>query len=683
MTQFSLAALITSVTTFLLGVFVFIYNRKSTVNKIFCLYSLSISEWSFFTALHALTASPALSLLSAKIMHIGVPFIPVLFFNFCLVMLDSYNKYKKTLVVGYFMAAIFIIVNFMTPLVILRVRPKLGYSYFMDGGALYPFLIAMFSVYAIMGLYLLLRAYLVSSGSKRNQLKYLFWGSLLGYTLGALNFLPVYNITKLPYHLGSYGIALYVAIAAYAIVRYRLMDIEIIVKKTAIFAGLFLFVSMSFVGTAFLMQEFLGDVFGANTKWVRLMFSITIITLGIRPLEKMLIKLTDRFLFQKKYDYQQTLKEASEGMTLVTNMKKLLNLIIRVVTKNIRIRNAVIFQLDEAKNKYVLRIRRGTNRKHTGYSLGQDSALVWWLKHHKEAILCDEIEDWLRSERFLRKEQQLKEKLIEIKEELCSVDGSICVPSFGKGKLIGFLILGEKLSGDIYTQEDIRLLSTLASEAAIAVENAKNFMELEKMREKERESYLQTVLALAQTVDEKDSYTHGHLEAVTHYGMRVAEELEESPEFKIDISKDDLQTALALHDIGKIGVPDAILNKNGNLNAEEWTIMKQHCEIGARIVEPIEKLKNVGKIIRHHQEKYDGTGYPDGLKGEEIPLESRIIGVVDAYHAMVSDRPYRKALLEQPALKELKNNMGTQFDPFVVGAFIKAWEKGKIKRDMS
>jgi HD-GYP domain-containing protein (c-di-GMP phosphodiesterase class II) len=137
---------------------------------------------------------------------------------------------------------------------------------------------------------------------------------------------------------------------------------------------------------------------------------------------------------------------------------------------------------------------------------------------------------------------------------------------------------------------------------------------------------------------------------------------------------------LKLHDIGKIGVPDAILHKNGNLKPDEWVVMKQHCEIGARIVEPITKLRKVGDIIKHHQEKYDGTGYPDGLKGEEIPLESRIIAVVDAYHAMVSDRPYRKALPEEVALKELKSNIGTQFDPVVVGAFVRAWEKGKIKK---
>ncbi len=120
------------------------------------------------------------------------------------------------------------------------------------------------------------------------------------------------------------------------------------------------------------------------------------------------------------------------------------------------------------------------------------------------------------------------------------------------------------------------------------------------------------------------------------------------------------------------------LSYSTGLTPEEFEIMKQHTEIGARILEPIEKLKKVGRIIRHHQEKCDGTGYPDGLRGEDIPIEARIISVVDAYHAMTSDRPYRKALPEEVALNELKSNKGTQFDPNIVDAFIKAYEKGKI-----
>lgn len=478
--------------------------------------------------------------------------------------------------------------------------------------------------------------------------------------------------------VGPVSAVIFTGFIAYAIVRHKLM--EIAAKKIFILTGIFTFMFGIFMLVNFFAQEYLVTILGSDTRFVILLLGLLLITIGIRPIERFLTKVGGRILFKHGYDYQQILKEASEGMTLVTDMKKLLNLIVRVVSKNIRVKNAAMFQLDDEKGVYILKIGRGPVRKHMGYCFDKGSVLVSWLNDNKKALLCHEAENVLRSIRFSAKQKELKAEMAGVKKELHSVNGVVCIPSFSKGRLVGFLVLGEKLSGDRYTSEDIYLLSTLANEAAIAVENAKNFMELEKLREKERESYIQTVLALAKTVDERDSYTRGHLENVSLYGMKVAEELEGSFAFKDQINRDDLRTALSLHDIGKIGVPDAILHKNGSLTSEEWIVMKQHCEIGARIVEPIEKLKNVGNIIKHHQEKYDGSGYPDGLKGEEIPLESRIIAVVDAYHAMISDRPYRKALPEEVALRELKNNIGTQFDPIVVGAFIMAWEKGKINR---
>ena len=670
---------VTGLVVLCLGIFVFIKNMKKEVNIAFALYSLSISWWCFTQIGNVYGPTLGDSWFWARIEQSGVVFIPTFFIHFVIAFLGLQKK-RKILKPCYLFSSIFALL-FPTNLLARTAERKFETINFGEPGILYPILILYFIVGTIYGLYELFRRYKTAKGNLKNQLKYLCWSSLLGYLGGSASFLLVYDISiPVLNPFGTYLVAFYVFTTAYTIVKHRLLEIEIIIKKTLIFAGMFAFVFAIFAGVTFFMQEFLITLMGDSARYAILFLSVLLITIGIRPLEKIMVHITDNILFQKKYNYQQTLREASEGMTLVTDDKKLLNLIVRVVAKNIRVRSAGIFQLDEAKDRYVLKIRRGSNRKHTGYSLSKDHALVSWLKEHKEALLYDELEDWLKSERFLSKEKGLKEKLVFIKDELGSMDGIICVPSFGKAKLVGFLVLGEKLSGDIYTQEDMHLLSTLASEAAIAVENAKNFMELEKARERERQSYIQTVLALAQTVDEKDSYTHGHLECVVYYGLQVAEELRSSSEFKGVINTEDLETALRLHDIGKIGVPDAILNKNGKLNREEWSVMKQHCEIGSRIVEPIAKLKNVGRIIKHHHEKYDGTGYPDGVKGEEIPLESRIVSVVDSYHAMVSDRPYRKALPEAVALKELRDNIGKQFDPVVVGAFVKAWEDGRIKK---
>lgn len=361
------------------------------------------------------------------------------------------------------------------------------------------------------------------------------------------------------------------------------------------------------------------------------------------------------------YNYHKTLLEASRGMTLITDTRKLLYLIVYVVKKHMKLKSACIFHYDEDNKEFILRSRRGKSKIQKGYKIGETHSLIKWLKDKKSGFSYNK-DDFKESD--------------GVRREFEKFDCAACVPSFNREKLIGFLVLGNKLSGDSYTNQELELLLTISNEAAIVIENSKNLLELQRLREREKENYFQTILALARTVDEKDAYTRGHLDEVAVYGTIVAEELINLTDANINM--EELKIALLLHDIGKIGVPDALLHKNSSLTPEEFEIMKQHTEIGARIIEPIEKLKTISKIIRHHQEKYDGTGYPDGLKGEDIPLNARIISVVDAYHAMISDRPYRKALPEETALNELKNNKGTQFDPAVVEAFIKAYEKGKI-----
>ncbi len=675
---YPILTLATAISGFAIGIFALAKQPKKKLVRIWFVLCLMIGGWNlgyYITMLGGVLKEHAL--LASKISHACGILIAALFFHFVLEFLKLDRLKKRILWLAYISCGIVSILS-LTSFVVIGLTPKLFMKYYPVGRLGYGVYIFFFLGWVVYAHKLMIQAYKQVTPHIRNQLKYFLTGTVLGFYGGANCFPLIFGYPWLPY--ASTLILIFPFTTTYAMFKYRLMEIELVIKKTLIFAGVFAFIFAVFAGVTFFTQEFLVALLGDNTRYAIFLFSVFLITLGIRPLEHFLINLTDNILFQRKYDYQKTLKEASEGMALITDMKKLLSLIARIVSKSIRIKSAAIFQLDEEKNKYVLRIRRGSVRRHSGYSLDKDDALVGWFREHKEALLYDEIEDWLRSGRFLRKEKGLRDRLIEIKEEMADLGGAICVPSFYKACLIGFLVLGEKLSGDIYTEQDIHLLSTLASEAAIAVENAKNFMEVEKLREKERESYIQTVLALAQTVDEKDSYTRGHLEDVNYYGMRVADELLESSEFNAVINKEDLDTSLHLHDIGKIGVPDAILHKNGKLTASEWEIMKQHCEIGARIVEPIAKLRNVGNIIKHHQEKYDGTGYPDGLKGEEIPLEARIISVVDAYHVMVSDRPYRKALPEGVALAELKKNIGTQFDPIVVAAFVRAWEKGNIKK---
>jgi len=230
---------------------------------------------------------------------------------------------------------------------------------------------------------------------------------------------------------------------------------------------------------------------------------------------------------------------------------------------------------------------------------------------------------------------------------------------------MGCLLVGWNISKPSLSAEVFNTLQLLAAMLVNMLERARSQAELE-------EAFLQAVTALSRALDERDHYHGDHSERLSQWSAAVARELGCS-EDEIAIIK---QAAL-LHDIGKIGIPDSILRKPGPLTEEEWEIIKQHPLIGARILRPLERLRPVAEIVEAHHERWDGSGYPRGLKGDEIPLGARIIAVVDSYGAMVDERVYRSSVGFERALQEIKRGSGTLYDPRVVDAFLRVAESFK------
>ena len=354
---------------------------------------------------------------------------------------------------------------------------------------------------------------------------------------------------------------------------------------------------------------------------------------------------------------------------------------VRFISKEIRVTGCAVYIFNKTANAYLREVYRGFKEQEISDKIDAESPLIKWLIEKKEPISYESIIGWIQGERVFPQRLMLKRTLDQIRLSMKKMGAVLCVPSFLRGEMIGFLVLGTKLSGNIYTRDDFSFLTTLANSAAVAFENARMYEELNEriaklktLYKEEHTLFLDAASAFSYAIDSKDGYTHAHSLKSSDYAIATTKELEKLIPYVNfnDAFYETLRIASLLHDVGKIGVPDKILKKQSKLTPDEHEKLKEHVIIGQKILKPIREIGDSFNIIKHHHENFDGTGYPDGLRGNGIPMASRIIAVCNAYDTMICGRPHRKPITKEGALKELEDNKGSQFDPVVVDAFIRS-----------
>jgi putative nucleotidyltransferase with HDIG domain len=247
-------------------------------------------------------------------------------------------------------------------------------------------------------------------------------------------------------------------------------------------------------------------------------------------------------------------------------------------------------------------------------------------------------------------------------------DNVIVVPVVLLKGLDGIVIAADRTAGD-FTREHVEALVAIGEQATVAMEN-------HQLRQDLQRAYLTTITALADAVEAKDAYTGGHCERVARYAHRLGEELG-LPERSLGV----VYCGGLLHDVGKIGVSDGVLNKPGTLLPEERALVHSHVRVGHDIVSKVPMLNEVADAVLYHHEWYDGSGYPEGLSGEAIPLTARIVSVADSYSAMIDRRVYKEPMPTDRARDELERCAGTQFDPEIVTAFLRVLDRGDLHRE--
>jgi len=378
-----------------------------------------------------------------------------------------------------------------------------------------------------------------------------------------------------------------------------------------------------------------------------------------------------------EFKYRKGLEQIAHQMILIHRADVLIKLVLRTIARDLKVRHAGIFVYDAVRDAYIVRVSRGASgfKIPAGFiKIKKDNPIIQYFTAKKFSfcgnyILYSDIERFSRSQP-VKNDAKALAFLNDLRLNLDFYQAYACVPGFFRHELVGVLFLGEKNSGDKFSRKDLSFLFTLASDVVMAIKNAWLFEDLNRQIEVNKRLFLQMIAAFVSSIEAKDKYTKGHTERVMQYALKIADQLKKRKELSSRAFIEDLRIAALLHDIGKIGIPENILNKPDVLSEEERGVIREHPIIGENILKDVEKLDEVRLGVKFHHERCDGLGYPSGLKGEEIPLIASVIGLADAYDAMTSDRPYRKALSHSEALSEIKKNKGKQFAPLVVDAFL-------------
>ncbi len=399
---------------------------------------------------------------------------------------------------------------------------------------------------------------------------------------------------------------------------------------------------------------------------------------------------------EPELDYQVILESASRTMIRFKKPERLIRMIVRIIDEQVKVTHTAMLLRPKGEDHFTLIDSKGAEgvKIPVGFiRLNLENPLIRIFSERVNFKLSDtgaleykDLLDALVRDKDVKCNKDLADLINKTLKQMELLKANICIPIYYKKDLLGVLVLGKKVANIKFTRQEVSFFTTLANDVAMAIINSQLIQDLQDkiyevhtLYEREHRLFIHTSISLAAAIDARDPYTHGHTERVTQYALAIANELTEIPEANLYKNfTETLHVASLLHDIGKIGVPDSILNKRGPLTKEEYDKVKEHSITGAAILYPIRELGDIAAEVRAHHERFDGKGYPDGLIGEDIPFISRIISVVDTFDAITSDRPYRNKMSSGIALRTIEENSGTQFDPSIVSAFMSAYRKGNV-----
>ena len=509
-----------------------------------------------------------------------------------------------------------------------------------------------------LGTAILIHSYLIADSYRiKQQTKIVMAGALVA----VLPFLFLACIPELargstlvPPQFSILGIMFVPLSIGYAILRHRLMDIDLIIRRGVIYGILLLLLASGYVLLAFLLHELLGPL-SETTRILIIVAYVLLVILTFGPLKARLQRVADRHLFKDRYDYKQAIRSISASLASFTDVSLSARFLTESIPRILGLSGAYLV-LQSASGRPTVMAKSGK------FALETDGSLLALANGLKEGDLFPHLAGRHSGVAYF-------------------------IPLKIRDRQVGLLCVGEKRARVNFTHDDISFLFTLSDQIGVTMEStmlatevkeqAKKLEDsyhelqqyassLEAATKRLEEAYLSMIRTLVLTLEARDTYTKGHSERVAQLARRIGLELRLSPE---EVQR--IELAAKLHDISKVGIPDDILQKPGPLETWERAELELHPTRSVEILRFLDFLEPVLPIIEAHHEWYDGSGYPNGLQGEEIPLGARILAVADAYDAMSSARSYRPPYTSAEVIEKFKQGAGVQWDPDAVEALLR------------
>lgn len=463
-----------AVINFTLGFLILLKGPEKLLSRIFSVFAAGVGLWCL--AAYFFWVSPD-ALFFGRLMFVGPIIMAPTFLEFSLIFSDGGKTFNQKQFLLFCLPGIFFLVFSQTDFIVKQILYPQREVIYGIGNFVFG---CYFNVYFLIAFCILGASWKKAKGRRRSQLLYLFLGIFLSSIIGVTTnlILPLLG-TSLYNRIGPAGTVFFVGVVSYAILKHQLMDITVIIRKTLVFTGLFGTIIGIVAVLTTLAQNYLGQYLGMGAT-TRQILSVLVAILLFDPIRQLLINLTDKYLFQKKYDYHKLLKDASRGMSNIESLERLLGLVIHFVTMKMRVKNAGVLMREGLSDQFHLVYQRGYDKKHLSMTLYANDPLIHYLENHKEAVDIERVKEQVESASHQRDQSDRAYDYEAIRERMNELQANCCVPSFLGKELKNVLLLGEKKSGEYYSNEDLNLLYTLAQESAIAIENAWLYDEAKK-----------------------------------------------------------------------------------------------------------------------------------------------------------------------------------------------------------